>query len=111
MRILFDRNVEPKYINAIAAIQDVTVEHVDDRLPQTANDREIVDLADREDWVVFTRDDDFFQHARGQGIGLIFFSKRHSTLPGKIATAIELIKDAYQSDYRQIEEGVPGQWT
>jgi hypothetical protein len=110
MNILFDRNVEPKYIDAIASIPDVSTEHVDNHLPQDADDSAITDLAKHEEWVVFTRDDHFFQHTRGRGVGLLYFPKKHDTPPGEIKTSVTLIKDAYQPPYSQIEEGVPGQW-
>lgn len=48
MDILFDRNVEPKYIDAIASIPGVATEHVDAHLPQDADESEITDLANRE---------------------------------------------------------------
>jgi hypothetical protein len=107
MKILFDRNVEPKYINAISSIPSVSVEHVDEYLPQDANDSEIINLAKREKWIVFTRDDDFFQPARGQGVGLLYFPKKHDTLPGEIKTSIELIKDAYRPRTARSKRGSP----
>lgn len=109
MRILFDRNVEPRYIAAIASRSGMSVTRVDDRLPQTAPDRTIAALAERENWVVFSRDDDFFKKACHREIGLLFFSKQHNTRASEIATAVERIDDAY-NDHTEIKEGLPGQW-
>ncbi len=97
MQILFDRNVEPRYITAIDSISGITVERADDRLPQTAPDNQIADLAAHESWVVFTRDDDFFKEVREREIGLLFFSKRQTTSADEIAAAAERIADAYST--------------
>lgn len=109
MRILFDRNVEPRYIEAIGEISGLTAERADDHFPQTAPDHQIASLAEREGWVVFSRDDDFFEEVRAREIGLLFFSKRHNTPAGEIAHAVKQIIAVYNAP-TQIEEGLPGQW-
>ena len=89
MRILFDRNVEPRYIDAIAATEWAVTERVDDHFAQTAPDRRV---------------------ARGRyDCGLLFFHQKHATNPSHLVAAIDNIRTSY-TGYSEIEEGLPGNW-
>jgi hypothetical protein len=110
MRILFDRNVEPRYIDAIAATEWAVTERVDDHFAQTAPDRRVARYAEEHDMVVLTRDDDFFRLVRGRyDCGLLFFHQKHATNPSHLVAAIDNIRTSY-TGYSEIEEGLPGNW-
>ncbi len=110
MRVLFDRNVEPRYIDAIGAENWSVTERAADCLPETAPDRRVARYAEDHDMVVFTRDDDFFRLLRDRyRCGLLFFHQKHATSPAQIVTAVDNIRRSY-TDYTEIEEGLPGNW-
>ncbi|MEF8887215.1 MAG: DUF5615 family PIN-like protein [Haloarculaceae archaeon] len=110
MNILFDRNTEPRYINAIATEPWANTEFADDHLSQTASDPKLAQYAETNDMVLFTRDADFFKLVRDQyDCGLLYFRKGKRTTPGDIVLAVERIRDAY-ANHDNIEEGLPGNW-
>jgi hypothetical protein len=109
MRILFDRNVEPRFVHAIESTPWATVTRSEDHFPPDAPDEDITDWAEANDWVIFTRDNDFFRLARDSDCGLLFLHKRRDPNPGTIADAVARIDAAY-TDHEDIEEGLPGNW-
>ena len=109
MRILFDQNVEPKYIEALEREHWTTTDHCGNHFPDDAPDADIADFAEANDWVVFTRDDDFFRIASQRDCGLLFFHKQHNPQPATIAAKVEKISNAY-SNHDNIREGLPGTW-
>ena len=109
MRVLFDRSVEPRFIHALESTPWATVTRSVDHFPPDAPDEDIMDWAETNNWVVFTRDDDFFRLARQGNCGLLFLHKRRDPNPGTIADAVAKINDAY-TDHKNIEEGLPGKW-
>lgn len=107
MRILCDQNVARKYVEALERTDDVTVNTVEEVLEHDARDTEIAAYAERNDWVVFTNDDDFF--VAGGEHGLLLYDQLDDPSPGNVVTAIRRISTAY-SDSKQITENVPGGW-
>ena len=110
MRILFDRNTPGRYIDAIAKRPWSTVERSEDLLSKTAPDSDIADLAERDGWVVFTRDERFFKQMKDhRNCGSLFFKMGRNDRAGEIADAVENIKNAYP-DESSIACGLPGGW-
>lgn len=107
MRILCDQNVAAKYVHALEQAENITVTTVADELAPDAPDEEIVRYAESEDCVVFTTDDDFFEHA---GVcGVLIYSQITDPSPGEVLDAVEAIERAYNS-HSEITETVPGNW-
>ena len=68
MRLLCDQNVAAKYVQAFDQLNECVVTTVADALSPDATDKEIVAFAATHNWVVFTSDDDFFEHADQCGV-------------------------------------------
>jgi len=83
MDILFDQNVNSKYVSALVQIDGVSVRTVKDALNPETSDADIASRARVNGWVVFTNDDDFFVHS--SDIGLLYYSQvedhRRATSP------------------------------
>ena len=110
MRILFDRNTPGAYIDAIEQRSWSTVECTDNLLPKDADDSRIADIAERNDWVVFTRDEQFFRELKNnRNCGALFFKMGRNDRASKIADAVERIESAYP-DQSGIACGLPGGW-
>jgi len=110
MRIFFDRNVEPRYIQALEQKDWSYTAFADDHFSQSAGDSNLAQYAEKRNLVVFTRDSDFFELVRHHyDCGLLYFHKRHTTSPSDIVSAVDKIRNQY-SDFSQIEEGLPGRW-
>lgn len=109
MDILIDRNVEPRYVNAIADVDRVDFLLAEDRFEDTTPDRELVRYAAGHRMVVWTRDNDFFDLVLGRKCGVIYHHPQDRTSPGTIAEAIARIIDVYP-DATEIAEGLPGEW-
>ena len=106
MRILFDRNVEPRFIQAIEQEPWTTVEHVDNHFSQTAADSDLADFAEDGDWVIFTRDEPFFGRSKPRDCGFILLHQKHDPAPGVIVDTLRRIRESY-SDYSNVRESVP----
>jgi predicted nuclease of predicted toxin-antitoxin system len=107
VRILCDHNVNEKYTATFRRTDWLTVATVRDDLSQDAADPDISEYAEREDWVVFTEDDDYLdiEHNRG----LVLYIEQQNPSPGAVVDALATIADAYD-DHRTIEEHVPDGW-
>jgi hypothetical protein len=108
MRLLCDHNVAAKYVQAFEQSDSITVTTVADELSSVATDEEIVGFAKQNDWVVFTTDDDFFEHA--DACGVLVYSQITDPSPGDVLDAVDAIDGAYES-HREIIETIPGDWT
>jgi len=107
MRILCDQNVSAKYIEAFQRADFVTVTTVADALKHDVKDKDISAYAEREEWVVFTNDDDFF--VAGGDHGLLLYDQIEDPDPGEILAAVQQIKQVY-ADLSDIVEKLPGEW-
>lgn len=108
IRILCDRSVLQRYVDALAQAEWIEMIQSEDVFPDDAPDQEISEYAAREGWVVFTEDDDFLGFAHNRGVILYHHIER--PLPGEVISAIREVAQAYD-DHRQITEYVPGEWT
>ena len=109
MRLLFDRNVEPKYIEPLASESWTTTMHVDEHFSQTAADARIADFAEANAWVLFSRDRPFFTIAATRDCGFLLLDKARDPSPTTVVRAVAAIKSAYD-DHRTIEESIPVGW-
>lgn len=107
MRILCDQNVADKYVQAFEQESWITVETVRELLSPDASDDEIAAIAEADEWVVFTTDDDFYRHDRS--FGLIVYSQIEDPAPSGVVAAIKAIDYAYESD-SDVLETVPDGW-
>lgn len=108
IRILCDRSVLQRYVDALDQADGIEVIQSEDVFSDDAPDREISAYAAREGWVVFTEDNDFLTFDHDRGVILYHHIKRPS--PGDVVDAIQAIAKVY-ADHRQITEYVPGKWT
>lgn len=107
MRVLCDQNVPAKYVSALRDADGVTVTTVEDALEHDATDAEIAAYAERDGWVIFTNDDDFF--VAGGDHGLLLYDQLENPSPGDIVRAVQQIEQVY-TDSADITETVPGEW-
>lgn len=107
MQILCDHHVPPKYVQAFEQEPDITVTTVRDSLSHDASDAEIAAFASREDWIVYTNDDDFFRHTPSHG--LVVYNQRENPAPGAVVDAMIAIDRTYVSP-GEIHEFVPDGW-
>lgn len=107
MRILCDHNVAAKYVEAFEQAAGITVTTVADELSPAATDDAIVRFASRNDWVVFTTDDDFFEHA--DLCGVLVYSQISDPSPGDVLDAVTALDEVYESP-GEIVETLPGNW-
>lgn len=107
MRVLCDQNVATKYVEAFRRAGGITVTTVDEVLDHDASDTEIAAYAERNGWVVFTNDDDFF--VAGGDHGLLLYDQLEDPSPGDVVSAVQQISRAYENP-AQITESVPGAW-
>jgi hypothetical protein len=107
MRILCDQNVPRKYLRALEEMPDITAASVADVLSHDAADADIVAFAETNGWVIFTSDEDFFPMSGN--CGLLVYDQLEDPTPGDVVTAIQRIRDAYESE-ADILETVPGNW-
>ena len=108
MRLLYDHNVTAKYVQAFEQADGIAVTTVVDELTSVATDEEIVESAKQNDWVVFTTDDDFFEHA--DVCGVLVYRQITDPSPGDVLDAVDAIDNAYES-HSEILETVPRDWT
>ena len=107
MRILCDHHVPPRYVQAFEQEPAVTVTAVRTLLSHDASDAMIAAVARRDDWVVFTNDDDFYSPTPSHG--LVVYSQRDNPAPGDVVDAMLAIDRAYTSP-SEIIEFVPNGW-
>lgn len=107
MRILFERNIATKYTDALGAESWTTVAYCDDHFPATTPDSRIAAFAERDDWVIMTLDDDFFQFR--PGFGILLLDQGSAPDVSDVVAAVELIGSTY-ADHSNIAESVPGNW-
>ncbi|SEP10226.1 hypothetical protein SAMN05216388_103310 [Halorientalis persicus] len=107
MRILCDQNVPAKYVAAFRDADGVTVATVEDELEHDTADAEIAAHAERNQWVVFTNDEDFF--VAGGNHGLLLFDQIEDPQPGDIVQAAQQINEVYANP-SEIVESIPGNW-
>jgi hypothetical protein len=107
MKVLREHNVGWKYLNALAAIDGVTVERCTDDLPADAPGTDIAEFAQRESYVILTRDEDFF--ALDPDCGILFLAPNRAPQPSGVRRAVERIIEAYADD-GDVREPVPGRW-
>ena len=106
MRILFDRNVEPRFIHAIDQESWTTTDHVDNHFSQTAPDSDLADFAEDRGWVLFTRDAPFFGRSKARKCGFLLLHQSRDPSPGTVVASIRRIRDSYP-DHTNIYESVP----
>lgn len=109
MRVLCERHIPPQYSEALESEAWSTVSSTDGLFHPEATDETIARYAADNDWVVLTRDRDFFDPATRFGFGVLYLDMRRSPAPGIRVTAIKTIGDAY-TDHEEILESVPGNW-
>lgn len=112
MDILFDRNVEPRYQQALDREPWTTVDHCGNHFPQDAQntpDEKIADFAETNGWVLFTRDRPFFGRAQTRNCGLLLLDKSRNPSASDVVLAVERISNAY-TDHDNIRESIPGNW-
>lgn len=86
MRLLCDQNVAGKYVQAFENHDEFVVSTVAEELSPDTSDDDIVADAARYDWVVFTSDDDFFEHA--DQCGVLVYNQLHDPPPGDVLDAV-----------------------
>ncbi len=107
MRLLCDHNVAAKYIRAFEQAEGLEVTTVADELSADAPDDEIATHARRNELVLFTSDDDFFDPTGA--FGLLVYSQIEDPRPGEVVRAVATIDRVYESN-SEIVETVPGDW-
>lgn len=107
MHLLCDQNVAATYVQAFERSEEFVVTTVADELSPDATDDDIVSHAATQDWVVFTSDDDFFEHA--DQCGVLVYNQLSDPSPGDLLDAVLTIAEAYESN-QEIIETVPGDW-
>jgi hypothetical protein len=107
MHLLCDQNVAAKYVQAFENRDEFIVRTVANELSPDASDGDIVAYAASHDWVVFTSDDDFFEHA--DQCGVLVYNQLSDPSPGDVLDAVVAIEDGYESS-REITEVIPGNW-
>lgn len=109
MRILCERHVPPKYVDALDSVPWATVSTTGETFHPEADDETIAEYAAANGWVVLTRDRDFFGLATAVGVGVLYLDMRRNPSPGILVEASESIGEAY-ADHAEIIESVPGNW-
>lgn len=107
MRLLCDQNVATKYVQTFENRDDFVVTTVANELSPDTADGDIVAYAAAHDWIVFTSDDDFFEHA--DQCGVLVYNQLSDPSPGDVLDAVMAIDDAYESN-QEITEVIPGNW-
>jgi len=107
IRLLCDQNVAVKYIQTFENHDEFVVTTVASELSPDASDDDIATFAATHDWIIFTSDDDFFEHA--DQCGVLVYNQLSDPSPGNVLDAVVAIDDAYGSN-REIIEVVPGSW-
>lgn len=107
MRLRCDQNVAAKYVQAFDGLDEFVVTTVADELSPDASDEEVVAFAATHDWVVFTSDDDCFEHA--DQCGVLVYNQLIDPSPGDVREAVRAIEEVYESN-QDIIETVPGSW-
>ena len=111
IRILCDRCVDQKYVDAFENTDWITLRRVEDVFPNDAedtDDREISEYVEQHEWVVFTEDDHFrTRHDHDRGVVLYHHIEQPS--PRDVVDALSVIAEVYD-DYREIDEYVPDGW-
>jgi hypothetical protein len=107
MQILCDQNVPTKYVVAFQRADGITATTVENILEHDATDAAIAAYAERNGWVVFTNDDDFF--VAGGDHGLLLYDQLDDPAPGDIVDAVQQIDQVY-TDPSDIVESIPGKW-
>lgn len=110
MRVLCERHVPPKYVDALDSALWATVSTTEETFHPEADDDTIAEYAAANGWVVLTRGRDFFELATAVGVGVLYLDMRRDPSPGLLVEAIEAIGVAY-ADHSEIVESVPGDWT
>lgn len=111
IRILCDRCVNQKYVDAFEHTDWIMLCQVEDVFPNDAentDDGEISEYAEQQEWVVFT-EDDHFRTRHDHDRGVILYHHIEQPLPGDVVDAIYVIAEGYD-DHREIEEYVPDGW-
>jgi predicted nuclease of predicted toxin-antitoxin system len=109
MRVLCERHVPPKYVEAVQSSRWADVITPRNRFHPEVDDETIARYAEANGWVVLTRDRDFFQLSGRFGFGVLYLDMRRNPGPGTLVAAVEAIAEAY-SDHSEIVESVPGDW-
>lgn len=107
MRLLCDHHVPPRFRTAFADEPWLDAVTVADALGGDADDTEIATFAAETNRIVFTNDDDFFQHPGDYG--LILYEQRQRPSASAVVTALQAIAAAYD-DHATIVEYVPDGW-
>ena len=109
MRVLCERHIPPKYVEALESESWATVTTTGTLFHPEATDETIAGYAADNGWVVLTRDRDFFELADRFGFGVLYLDMSRDPAPGTLVSALEAIGEAY-SDHAEIVESVPGDW-
>ena len=111
IRVLCDRCVDQKYVNAFAGVDWITVIEAGDVFPDDAKDTddgEISAYAEQHEWVVYT-EDEHFRTRHDHDRGVILYHHIEQPRAGDVVDAIYVIAEVY-GDHREIEEYVPDGW-
>lgn len=109
MRLLCERYVPPRYLQALEAESWADVVPVQTRFHPEVSGRVIAEYAAANGWVVLTRDRDFFELASRFGFGLLSLDMSRTPPVRTLVSAIRAIAAAY-ADHVEIVESVPGEW-
>lgn len=109
MKILCEQHVPPKYLNALRSERWATVKSTSEEFDDDDPDDEIAVYAARNEWVVLTRDRDFFQLVSTYDCGVLYLDQRRDPFASDLVNSIREIKDAH-TDYSDIAESIPGDW-
>lgn len=109
MRILCETNIPPRYVEALEEEGWTTIATTTEYLHPEADDEIIAEFAATNDWVVFTRDTDFFEVTKQHELGVLFLHMTRTPSPSAVVSAVSAIANAYD-DHAEIHESIPGGW-
>ncbi|OYR83669.1 hypothetical protein DJ71_09920 [Halorubrum sp. E3] len=107
MRLLCDQNVARRYVDACIVDADDLGAPVRDALDPRATDPDIAAYARKNEYVVLTADDDFFELS--ERCGCLYFHQLDQPPVGDVLTAVRRIDKAY-TDRTEIVEVIPDGW-
>jgi predicted nuclease of predicted toxin-antitoxin system len=109
MRLLCEGHIPTRYRQALASEDWTTVRETTEFLAPDAADVRIARFAARSDWVVLTRDLDFFRLVEDHGCGVVYLAMTRTPTPAALVAALRSIDAAYD-DHSRVAESVPGGW-
>jgi hypothetical protein len=118
VKLLCDRNVEQRYVDAFRRADWLEAVRLKELLPIDTDDPDIIKYAGRNGWVVFTGDKRFRAPENDDreddgetaiDCGVVFYRKLEEPSPDDVVAALRAIAQAY-TDNSEIDEYVPGGW-